>query len=126
MGKVTGAGSGCECWAWGDAYAGLGSPTLAHLSCLHICVVTVLDEEADSVGEVFAFVNRFQLMRIEENCFQARVRTFCLCCQRQHIALVWKVCNWYRVVIVCCPSLFALVSMPYEVATSCSIGLEGL
>lgn len=69
MGKVTGAGSGCECWAWGDAYAGLGSPTLAHLSCLHICVVTVLDEEADSVGEVFAFVNRFQLMRIEEICF---------------------------------------------------------
>lgn len=119
MGKVTGAGSGCECWAWGDAYAGLGSPTLAHLSCLHICVVTVLDEEADSVGEVFAFVNRFQLMRIEEICFleeicfQARVRTFCLCCQRQHIALVRKVCNWYQscnnlLFFIVCPHFYAL------------------
>lgn len=104
-----------ECWAWGDAYAGLGSQSHSvHLSCLHMYIVIGLVEGADSVGEVFAFVSRFQRTWIEDICFQARVCTSYWCCQRQHVPLSGRSATGTRAVIVCCSSLFALVSMAQQ------------
>lgn len=98
-----------------------GESHTVHLSCLRMYIVTVLDEGADSVGEVFAFDNGFQLMWIEEICFQAHYT-----CAARDSMFHWsgRSVTGTRVVIVFCFSLFALVSMPYKVATCLLLNLN--